>query len=278
MHLRHLPLPAPTTYQRATRLNDLLFARLLASKAHRADSPPPAPTILTFTPPPTYTFGRRRRRATGEPSAPDADAEARRLRALGAAVHAAPRGGQTTFHGPGQLVAYPVLDLARHGLRASAYVRLLEEALVAACAEVGVAARRREGEVGVWVSSSPPGGEGDGLREMRKIGAVGVRLRRFVAGHGVALNVGREPLRWFDEIVACGLEDVKSSSLVVEGAAEGTTVEEVGAAFVRELASRLKGVGGIEVASEGEVAAELSKADQLHDQGHHEGMPGHTRE
>jgi lipoyl(octanoyl) transferase len=252
MHLRHLPLPALTTYQRATQLNDLLFARQLASKASRAGSaPPPPPTILTFTPPPTYTFGRRR----GASPVPLADdREAVRLRALGAAVHAAPRGGQTTFHGPGQLVAYPVLDLARHGLRASAYVRLLEEALVAACAAVGVRAARREGEVGVWVSGR--GGE------VRKVGAVGVRLRRSVAGHGVALNVGREPMRWFDEIVACGLEDVKSTSLVLEGAADGTAVEAVGEAFVRELASRLKGVEAVDVASAEEVTDELSKADQ----------------
>ena len=159
-----------------------------------------------------------------------------------------------------------MLDLARHGLRAGAYVCLLEEALVAACAAAGVRAGRRAGEVGVWVPAPLSGGDGAAVEEMRKIGAVGVRLRRSGAGHGVALNVGREPLRWFDEIVACGLEDVKSTSLVVEGAAEGTTVVEVGDAFVRELASRLKGVDEVEVASEEEAADELSKADRLYDQ------------
>jgi lipoyl(octanoyl) transferase len=257
MRLRHLSLPTLTTYQRATQLNDLLFTRLLDSKtAARDDQPVPPPTILTFTPPPTYTFGRR---------APPPPADAAHLRALGAAVHAAPRGGLATFHGPGQLVAYPVVDLARHGLGARAYVRLLEDALVHTCAVFGVRAQRAR-EVGVWVRRGDGGGGGEGGSggdsegELRKIAAVGVRLRRFVAGHGVALNVGLEPLTWFDEIVACGLEGVKSTSLVVEGAPFGTTVKEVGEAFVQAIASRLKGVDHVEEASNIEIAEELSSA------------------
>lgn len=137
-----------------------------------------------------------------------------------------------TFHGPGQLVGYAVLDIAAHGLGAAAYVRMLEEAVMGVCARWGVPTERTE-NVGIWVV----GGE-------RKLAAVGVRLRRFVASYGVGINVSTD-LRWFDHIVACGLEDKATTSLEVEGV-KGVSVENVGKAFVEEMAKRLKYVEGVE--------------------------------
>ena len=267
MLLRHLPLPAPTTYQRATQLNDLLFARLLASKAEpHGRRPRPPPTVLTFTPPPTYTFGRpragrasprSRARPTARPSA------CARWAPPSTPPRAAARPPSTGTGASGPHVPESWTP-ARHGLRARAYVRLLEETRWSPARRPGFA--RGGGRGGRGLGFDPVAGRRGRRGDEGKIGAVGVRLRRSVAGHGVALNVGREPLTWFDEIVACGLEDVKSTSLVVEGAAEGTTVAEVGDAFVRELASRLKGVDEVEVASEQEAADELSEADRLYDQ------------
>jgi len=143
-----------------------------------------------------------------------------------------------TFHGPGQLVAYPILNLRRHGLGARTYVCTLEKAVIETLAEFGVEGKRTE-NVGVWV-----GGRRDAEEEERKIAAVGVRLRRFVASHGVAVNVSTD-LKWFDKIVACGLEGMKSTSLEQEGVKD-VKVEDVGKVFVRNMAEMLKGVDGIE--------------------------------
>ena len=157
-------------------------------------------------------------------------AQIEHLRAGGRAeFHEALRGGQTTYHGPGQLVAYPIFDLKRHGLRARDYVHLLEESVIKTCARYGIKGFRTENP-GVWVS------------EDRKICALGVHLRRNVTSHGIGLNVRMEPLEWFDRIMACGLEGKGATSLENEGVTH-TEVEEVGDMFVEEF---VKGLGGVE--------------------------------
>lgn len=122
------------------------------------------------------------------------------LRRLGYDVFRVNRGGDVTWHGPGQLVGYPLLDLARHGQDVHVYLRALEGALIDALADFGIAARRREGYAGVW------------LDERRKIASIGVGLRRWLTLHGFALNVNCD-LERFDVIVPCGLAGVRMVSM-----------------------------------------------------------------
>ncbi|KAF2674553.1 lipoyltransferase [Microthyrium microscopicum] len=239
MKLRHIHIPTLLSYPTASHIQSQIVSRQLAHKAAlsqrtlgahpntHSPSTPPAPTILTFSPPPTYTAGlRSTNRLT-----PNAIAE---LRATGADFYYAPRGGQTTFHGPGQLVAYPILDLRAHGLSPRCYVRLLEDAVIETCKAYGVRAYTTD-DVGVWTGEKG---------EERKIAAVGVHMRRHVTVHGVGLNVATD-LGWFDRIVACGIEGMRSASLVGEGV-EGVDVEGVGRRLVGVLARRLDGVDGVE--------------------------------
>ena len=128
-------------------------------------------------------------------------------------VHDAGRGGQYTYHGPGQRVAYAMLDLNRRGRDVRAYVNKLEEWVIRALAEFGVKGERRSDRVGVWVvrPEKPPGPNGAPAED--KVAAIGVRLRRWVAFHGVAINV--EPdLTHFGAIVPCGIKGHGVTSLV----------------------------------------------------------------
>ena len=144
---------------------------------------------------PVYTIGRggdeRNLLAT-----PD------RLRELGAEFLRIDRGGDITFHGPGQLVAYPIVEL-RDPLDLRRYVRSLEAAIVDTAARMGVVADRIDGLTGVWVDGQ------------RKLAAIGVRVRRGVTTHGLALNVNTE-LRWFTEMIPCGIRDKQVTSLARE--------------------------------------------------------------
>ncbi len=125
-----------------------------------------------------------------------------RLRELGAEFIRVDRGGDITFHGPGQIVAYPIVEL-RDPLDLRRYVRTLEEAIIATAAAFGVEAHLEAGLVGVWVEGR------------RKLAAIGVRVRRGVTTHGLALNVNTE-LRWFDEMIPCGIADREVTSLARE--------------------------------------------------------------
>lgn len=120
------------------------------------------------------------------------------------------RGGQATWHGPGQLVGYPLLDLRRRGSDLHRYLRQLEDFVIAICAQFGISAGRSEGLTGVW--SGP-----------RKLASIGVGVRKWVSMHGFALNICG-PLEGFDHITPCGLNGVQMTSLEREGAA-GITVE-----------------------------------------------------
>ncbi len=130
-------------------------------------------------------------------------------------VHVINRGGQATYHGPGQLVGYPILDLRARGQDLHRYLRALEDVVIATCAGLGVEAGRREGFTGVWVRG-------------RKIASIGVGVRKWITMHGFALNVCG-PLDGFAHITPCGIGGVDMTSLEREGAAR-VSVEEVAAA------------------------------------------------
>lgn len=122
------------------------------------------------------------------------------------------RGGQATYHGPGQLVGYPIVDLREHGRDLHRYLRLLEEVLLTTLQDFDIRAQRREGLTGVWV-------------EDRKIASIGVGVRKWIAMHGFALNVTTESLGGFQAITPCGLNGVRMTSLQDEGRAQPTTRE-----------------------------------------------------
>jgi lipoyl(octanoyl) transferase len=145
------------------------------------------------------------------------------------------RGGEVTYHGPGQLVAYPIIALSRRGLLLRPLVRALEGAMVDTCAAFGVAADRRDGHPGCWID--PEGAT------PRKIGALGIRVERGVSYHGIGLNVAPD-LADFDLIDACGMPDVISTSVAreagwPEGRSTDDAVRSAAAIFARALAKRL---------------------------------------
>jgi lipoate-protein ligase B len=119
------------------------------------------------------------------------------------------RGGRSTFHAPGQLVCYPILDLNRHGRDLKKYVRELEEAIIRTLAAFSLEGTRYEGLTGVWL---PPSGSAG----PRKIASIGVHASRWVTTHGYALNVDLDPTPFTQWITACGLEDAQFTSMAAE--------------------------------------------------------------
>lgn len=149
-------------------------------------------TLLLLEHPPVITLGARSRHATTHiVASPEA------LTAAGVTVHDTGRGGDVTYHGPGQLVGYPILDLRPDRQDVHRYVRDLEEVLIRAVARFGVGGVRVPGLSGVWVGQ--PGRE-------EKVAAIGVRISRWITSHGFALNVATD-LRHFELIVPCGIAD-----------------------------------------------------------------------
>lgn len=142
-------------------------------------------------------------------------------------VYRTGRGGQFTYHGPGQRVAYVMLDLGRRGQDVRAFVTGLESWIVATLAEFGVAGETRPDRVGVWVRRAEKGGGGEGED---KIAAIGIRVRRWVTFHGIALNVAPE-LQHFSGIVPCGVTGHGVTSLAALGVA--ATMGEVDSALRR---------------------------------------------
>ncbi|MEV5752950.1 lipoyl(octanoyl) transferase LipB [Actinoallomurus sp. NPDC052308] len=159
--------------------------------------------------PPVYTAGKRTEpldRPIGDPGAPVIDVD---------------RGGKITWHGPGQLVGYPIVKL-REPVDVVAYVRTIEAALIDTCADLGLATKRVEGRSGVWVPGVPD----------RKVGAIGIRVSRGVTMHGFELNCDCD-LGWFDKIVPCGIRDAGTTSLSAELGREVTVAEALALAEVR---------------------------------------------
>jgi lipoyl(octanoyl) transferase len=161
-------------------------------------------TVIFLQHPPVVTLGRRT--DEGELHVPaGADVE----------VVETNRGGKSTFHGPGQLVCYPILDLRRHGKDVKKYVRNLEEALIRTLAPLELDATRTDGLTGVWLERPP-----------RKIASIGVHISRWVTTHGYALNVDLDPAPFTEWITACGLEDAAFTTIARELGRE-VSVDEV---------------------------------------------------
>src|SRR5438874_751795 len=161
-------------------------------------------TVVFLEHPPVITLGRRAEE--GELHIPpDAAVE----------LVETDRGGKSTYHGPGQLVCYPILDLRRHGQDVKRYCRDLEEALIRTLAPLGVEATRIEGLTGIWLESPP-----------RKIASIGIHISKWVTTHGYALNVDLDPAPFTDWITACGLEDTAFTTIARE-LGRSVTVEEV---------------------------------------------------
>jgi lipoate-protein ligase B len=166
--------------------------------------------VLFLEHPPTVTLGRRA--DEGELHLPD-DVEVD--------IVETDRGGKSTYHAPGQLVCYPILDLNRYGKDVKKYCRDLEEALIQTIGAVGVEATRIDGLTGVWLESPP-----------RKIASIGIHLTKWVSTHGYALNVDLDPAPFTDWITACGLDGYQFTSLARE-LGRPVTVDEM-----RPLAAR----------------------------------------
>jgi lipoate-protein ligase B len=215
--LKHIHFRAPIPYRTAAALQETLVPRFLSSKPP-SNQPAPPPHIITAEFTPVYTCGRR------EIGTVSASQQAFLRHNNTADFIEALRGGQTTFHGPGQLVAYPIIDLRTHKLTPRTYVCLLEKSLIATCKKFGIEAMTTE-NTGVWTTPED------------KIAAIGVHMRRNITSHGVGLNVGTD-LWWFDRIVACGLEGKRTTSFEKEGVRD-VGVERVGKTFVAEMAERL---------------------------------------
>jgi lipoyl(octanoyl) transferase len=163
--------------------------------------------LLLLEHPPTYTRGRR---STPE----ELPMAAEWYEMQGIAIHDTDRGGRVTYHGPGQLVAYPIVDLGAYGDDVHEYVRRLERVAIAALGEHGVGAQTIEGLTGVWTEGEPPPGG-----EARKIGSIGVHVSRGITTHGLSVNVSND-LQPFEWVVPCGIEGCQVSSLSRELGAE----------------------------------------------------------
>src|SRR5690349_20752770 len=171
-------------------------------------------TVIFLEHPPTITLGRRTE--DGEIHVPD-----------GAAVDVVEtdRGGRSTYHGPGQLVCYPILDLNLHGRDVKRYCRDLEEAIIRTVGAFGIEATRIEGLTGVWVPGTLP----------RKIASIGVHLARWISTHGYALNVDLDPAPFTEWITACGLDGAAFTSMARE-LGRPLTVDEVRPAAAQAIA------------------------------------------
>jgi lipoyl(octanoyl) transferase len=151
-------------------------------------------TVVMLEHPPVVTLGRRAEE--GELHIPD-DAEVE--------IVETDRGGKSTYHGPGQLLCYPILDLTRHGQDVKRYCRDLEEALVQTLATFGLPAERIDGLTGIWLTAPP-----------RKIASIGIHIHKWVTTHGYALNVDLDPAPFTDWITACGLEGAAFTTMAGE--------------------------------------------------------------
>ena len=201
MRLAHLlDLPGLTPYGEAFGLQ-----RVLADEVKAGARPD---TVILLEHEPVVTLGRRT----------DQAAELHLPEGVDVEVVETNRGGRSTYHGPGQLVCYPILDLNRHGRDLKRYVRDLERAIVRTVAAFGLDATTYDGLTGVWI---PPS---HGLGP-RKIASIGVHASRWVTTHGYALNVDLDPAPFTQWITACGLEDAQFTSMAAELGSQATVAD-----------------------------------------------------
>ncbi|WP_460967795.1 lipoyl(octanoyl) transferase LipB [Spirosoma migulaei] len=216
-------------YQAAWDEQERLFSTIVSQKLLNrtcpADEQQPTPNYLLFCEhPPVYTLG-----TSGHAENLLVD-ETRLATELGAAFFKIRRGGDITFHGPGQLVGYPILDLDNFFTDIHRYMRLLEESIILTLAEYGLDAGRIDGLTGVWLDY----GMGANQRP-RKICAMGVKASRWVTMHGFALNVNTD-LGYFNHIVPCGITDKAVTSLAAE-LGHDVSLDEVANHVQRHLAA-----------------------------------------
>lgn len=178
--------------------------------------------LITVTHRPVYTLGRHADR--GNVVRPQW------LAARGAEIVEIDRGGDVTFHGPGQIVVYPIIDLQVRGIGVKGYVDLLEEAVIRTLAGYGIAGGRVDGATGVWV--------GVDTASERKICAIGLRCSRFITMHGLALNVDTD-LTWFSAINPCGFTDKGVTTMARELGDTAPALEDVAATLRCHLTNLL---------------------------------------
>ncbi|TCJ23948.1 lipoyl(octanoyl) transferase LipB [Nocardioides jejuensis] len=187
---------------------DYLEAWELQRRVHESVVAGGPPSVLLLEHPPTYTAGKR------------TDPHERPADPGGAPVIDVDRGGKITFHGPGQLVGYPIVRLPDHVLVVD-YVRRVEEALIRACADLGVTTARVPGRSGVWLQADPTTG-----RPERKLAAIGIRVARGVTMHGFAINCDVD-MGWYDRFTPCGISDAGVTSLSLELGRDVTVAEVI---------------------------------------------------
>ncbi|KAF8973670.1 hypothetical protein BDZ97DRAFT_1648530 [Flammula alnicola] len=212
------PLPYTQTWNLQERIHQLQL--LLRRTSEHPD------VLLLLQHRPTYTSGRRQ-------TEPDIHDERIRLQNLGADFVPATRGGQLTYHGPGQIVGYPLIDLSRYTpvMGARDYVCRIQKILQSHLKDAHGIAHAPSEHTGVFLDSTT------------KIASIGVQVRHRLTSHGFAINITREPLPWFDKIVACGLDDVNAGSIesqlqraVSVGDEIPGLVRQFGDAFERDMA------------------------------------------
>jgi lipoyl(octanoyl) transferase len=196
------------------RYDEALALQRQLVEERRADRVPDL--LLLLEHPPVITLGARAEIARGNVVASD-----ERLTDLGVAVHETGRGGDVTYHGPGQIVGYPILDLRPDRCDVHKYVRDLEEVMIRTCADYGVTASRITGLTGAWVGPD-------------KIGAIGIRISRWITSHGFAFNVTTN-LDHFKLIVPCGISDRGVTSLE-KATGRSVPLPQVEDALVRRFA------------------------------------------
>jgi lipoyl(octanoyl) transferase len=200
-------LRTPVPYREALELQ-----RALAGAVSQGAVPD---TVILLEHPPVITLGRRAEPA--ELHVPDgADVE----------IVETDRGGKSTYHAPGQLVCYPIFDLARHGQDVKKYCRDLEEALFRTLKPLGIEAKAIDGLTGLWVGDPMP---------PRKIASIGVHIHKWVTTHGYALNVDLDPAPFTEWITACGLEDAQFTTMASERE-RPLAVEDVRPAAIEAIA------------------------------------------
>ena len=213
MRCQLITFPKPVPYAEA-----LALQYALAEQCGQGDIPD---TLLLLEHPPTITLGRRTDK--GDLKTPEAALQKR-----GFEVERVDRGGEITYHAPGQLVGYPILDLRRHGQDLHKYLRDLEEVLIQTLTVYGLAGERVPGRTGVWVQD-------------RKIAAIGIKVSRWVSLHGFALNICNDLAPFREDFVPCGISDKDVTSLAEQLGAEGPGRAEVEAVVVDNFA-RIFGV------------------------------------
>ena len=201
-------------YKKTWEYQEQLFKAIIASKIQNRKEETPLPTsnhFLYVEHSHVYTLGK-------SGSMDNLLLSEKQLEDKGATFYKINRGGDITYHGPGQLVGYPILDLENFFTDIHKYLRLLEEAIILTLAEYGLKSTRSEGETGVWLDVGTP--------FARKICAMGVRASRWVTMHGFALNVNAN-LGYFDHIIPCGIKGKAVTSLNVELGVETIDIDVI---------------------------------------------------